>query len=169
METVEAIKEDECFVCLERGGQRRCRCALSVHDECLQRLMDKVPAHNGSCTVCHAQYTDVEATTHRACVILESFRVFTVPYFVLGAHTLLLVLIFMTTSLHREYAWIVLVACCMEGISFFSVVVLHVVHRQRLGSLCCCQQLAINRFRSIRHSFEARSESRPTPPVDEAL
>ena len=159
------MEEDECFVCLERGGQRRCQCALSVHDECLQRLMDKVPAHNGNCTVCHARYTDVEATTHRACIILNSFRVFTVPYFVLGAHTLLLVLI-LTTRAYRDHAWVVLVVFCMEGISFFSVVVLHVTHRQRLGSLCCCQQLAINRFHSVRHRVEARSESHLTPSGD---
>lgn len=57
----------ECFVCLETTPPllSPCACTTSVHPQCLQRLVDSVPAHQKACAVCKHPYRRVLQRTHR--------------------------------------------------------------------------------------------------------
>ena len=56
--------DSSCFVCMEPGGDHRCGCTLTVHPECLQRLLDTPHAHEGKCAVCDQPYRGVRSESH---------------------------------------------------------------------------------------------------------
>ena len=54
---------DQCFVCLEEGGEKFCECSLRVHEHCLLKMISSMP-HDLHCALCKTQYP-VEVKHHR--------------------------------------------------------------------------------------------------------
>ena len=57
-----------CYVCLEEGGNTRCKCD-GLHDECLTKLVRTCPTH---CSVCRERWRGVHVTERRRCVLVRN-------------------------------------------------------------------------------------------------
>ena len=125
---------EECFVCLEAGGRRRCKCNTQIHDACLARLISSVPSHRGVCAVCKEQYTGVRLTTRKVWKGPDSnwVAVFCMTYmfFILSA-------VFTTVALVEGLGIIKKICFFFLTVSSSHAVFVHVVYRKMYGKWCC--------------------------------
>lgn len=129
---------EECFICCEPGGQKRCKCNTVVHDQCLFRMIATVPSHNGKCAVCKQNYFSVSVKQTKECKMLFSFYVFVALYCLLGLE---LFAVFMTMNHVQKYGnnvvWLyveITVAIC----HILFTLSLHYFHLMNTNKCCCC-------------------------------
>lgn len=139
--------EGECFICLEPGGRKRCKCNTTVHDECLNRMMQSVPSHNGSCAVCREIYSNVQMTEHRRCYTSpKTLLIFGVFY---AGLVFQIVFLIWTTQYNSRFAQIITILCC-GTITLYSIILLatHYRHKKETGGFCCCVRLKVEQYTS---------------------
>lgn len=137
----------ECIVCLQPGGNKRCRCNTTVHDTCLNRMMQSVPSHNGTCAVCKQAYSNVELRHYSkyTCTTLRALLVFVVLY--AGVCLQVFSLLVWVVQIDRVYAQILVLICTASLISYMTIVVfVHVHHAREMRFACCCARVHQSHF-----------------------
>lgn len=138
---------EECFVCCEPGGHKRCSCNTVVHDTCLLRMMATVPSHNGECPVCRQKYLCVTVRQRKRCKLHLSFYVFAALYGVLSLEILGVLLILYHIGNEGPTVWIYVggsVAAC-QMLATLSLHYFHLINTNR----CCCWQVTTSHVQRI--------------------
>lgn len=132
----------ECFVCFgTKNVLRVCKCNMGVHVECLRKVVERVPSHNGRCAVCKERYPCVVARSVNECQVRQPLLCLLYGS-VLVACGMYLWLIFVLKEL-----WFTVFILSLYAMLFCLLIPLaHYRLYRQTGYVCCCALVTVPRW-----------------------